>query len=237
MPLWADLGKALAEDMPDFTASGAIDSISAYEHEYGRARLVERLSQLLHVKDAQPGEVHKQFCSLPFDIVCTTNFDFLLERQYDLTPRYVYPVVDEEQLSIDGANAGTQDRFLEELATLIHDAASDLPFRQRSEPSRLLEVREYRAAIISAMSLLEAQLRLQLGKEPWDAVRRPLTLRAIVDRAINQGLIPHDMRADMETWIKLRNARGTHKWSSKSCRGQRSSRRRDENPWVGQLIA
>jgi hypothetical protein len=39
--------------------------------------------------------------------VCTTNFDFLLERQYDLTPWYVYPVVDEEQLSISNGNAGT----------------------------------------------------------------------------------------------------------------------------------
>ena len=42
-----------------------------------------------------------------FDIVCTTNFDFLLERQYDATPRYVYPVVEEEQLSINGPTAGT----------------------------------------------------------------------------------------------------------------------------------
>jgi UDP-2,3-diacylglucosamine pyrophosphatase LpxH len=51
--------------------------------------------------------LHKEFCTIPFDIVCTTNFDFLLERQYDLTPRYVYPVVDEEQLSINAGNAGT----------------------------------------------------------------------------------------------------------------------------------
>jgi SIR2-like domain len=30
-----------------------------------------------------------------------------MERQYDLTPRYLYPVVDEEQLSINVGNAGT----------------------------------------------------------------------------------------------------------------------------------
>jgi hypothetical protein len=68
---------------------------------------VERLFDLLLIKEAQPGNAHKEFCTIPFDIVCTTNFDFLLERQYDFTPRYVYPVVDEEQLSINSPNAGT----------------------------------------------------------------------------------------------------------------------------------
>jgi hypothetical protein len=108
MPLWGGLGKALAEELPDFEANGTLDAISAYEHEFGRARLIERLSDLLLIKEAQPGNAHKEFCTLPFDIVCTTNFDFLLERQYDLTPRYVYPVVDEDQLSINTTGtAGT----------------------------------------------------------------------------------------------------------------------------------
>ena len=107
MPLWADLGKQLAEELTGYTSVSVLDSISAYEHEYGRARLVERLFDMLLIKEAQPGNAHKEFCTIPFDIVCTTNFDFLLERQYDLTPRYIYPVVDEEQLSINSASAGT----------------------------------------------------------------------------------------------------------------------------------
>ena len=107
MPLWATMSKALTDELSDFSATSVLDGISAYEHEYGRARLIERLSEILLVGDAQPGNAHKEFCAIPFDIVCTTNFDFLLERQYDLTPRYVYPVVDEEQLSINSGNAGT----------------------------------------------------------------------------------------------------------------------------------
>lgn len=63
---------------------------------------------MLLIKEAEPGDTHRAFCSIPFDIICTTNFDFLLERQYDAIPRYVYPVIDEEQLSINGAHAGTQ---------------------------------------------------------------------------------------------------------------------------------
>jgi hypothetical protein len=110
MPLWSDLGKSFANELQDYSPSGALDAISAYEHEFGRARLIERLSELLHLDKAQPGPAHKEFCSLPFDIVCTTNFDFLLEKQYDFDwrdSRSVHPVVDEDQLSINIAAAGT----------------------------------------------------------------------------------------------------------------------------------
>ena len=107
MPLWAGMGKGLTDELSYFASTSVLDGISAYEHEFGRARLIERLSDILLIKDAQPGNAHREFCTIPFDIVCTTNFDFLLERQYDLTPRYVYPVVDEEQLSINAGNAGT----------------------------------------------------------------------------------------------------------------------------------
>ena len=107
MPLWDDLSEALTDELVDYSPSSVLDGISAYEHEFDRARLVERLSELLLIRDAQPGIAHKEFCTIPFDIVCTTNFDFLLERQYDATPQFVYPVVDEEQLSIGAGNAGT----------------------------------------------------------------------------------------------------------------------------------
>jgi SIR2-like domain len=110
MPLWADLGRRLADELQDYSPVGVLDAISAYEHEFGRARLIERLAELLHTTRAQPGPAHREFCSLPFDIVCTTNFDFLLERQYDLERqdnRTVHPVVDEDQLSINVGAAGT----------------------------------------------------------------------------------------------------------------------------------
>jgi SIR2-like domain len=107
MPLWGAMSKELTDELTDFASTSILDGISAYQHEFGRARLIERLSEILLIKEAQPGVAHKKFCTIPFDIVCTTNFDFLLERQYDLTPRYVYPVVDEEQLSINTGSAGT----------------------------------------------------------------------------------------------------------------------------------
>ena len=107
VPLWSELGKILEADLDDFSSSGPLDAISAFEHEFGRPRLIERLSEVLLLRDAIPGKAHVHFCSIPFDLVCTTNFDFLLERQYELTPRYVYPVVDEEQLSLNVVPDGT----------------------------------------------------------------------------------------------------------------------------------
>lgn len=110
MPLWPELGKSFADELQDYSPTSVLDGISAYEHEFGRARLIERLAELLHVSRAQPGPAHKEFCTLPFDIVCTTNFDFLLEKQYDLERRdnrTVHPVVDEDQLSINIGSAGT----------------------------------------------------------------------------------------------------------------------------------
>ena len=77
-----------------------------YEHEFGRPKLIERLSDLLLVDEARPGEAHKTFCSVPFDLVCTTNFDFLLERQYEMIPRHCTPLIDKEQLSVNLKDAG-----------------------------------------------------------------------------------------------------------------------------------
>lgn len=70
MPLWAGLSKELADELSDFTSTSTLDAISAYGHEFGRARLIERLSEILHITEAQPGNAHKEFCTIPFDIVC-----------------------------------------------------------------------------------------------------------------------------------------------------------------------
>lgn len=106
IPAWDSLGKRLAEDMADYPYAGALDAISAYSHEYSRPKLVERLADLLLVDQATPGEAHAAFCSIPFDTVCTTNFDFLLERQYELSFRYCRPLIDEDQLSVVNKNSG-----------------------------------------------------------------------------------------------------------------------------------
>lgn len=100
IPLWNELGKSIAKDVSDYSYLNAIDALSAFEYEFGRPKLIEKLSALLMIADARPGEVHKAFCSVPFDVVCTSNFDFLLEKQYELTPRPCTPLLEEDQLSV-----------------------------------------------------------------------------------------------------------------------------------------
>lgn len=110
MPLWSGLSEQFAAELADCTPTGVLDAISAYEHEFGRARLIERLADMLHLDKARPGKAHREFCTLPFDIVCTTNFDFLLEKEYDRERqdnRTIHPVVDEDQLSINVRATGT----------------------------------------------------------------------------------------------------------------------------------
>ena len=55
---------------------------------------------VLLVKEIEPGPVHTAFAQLPFDIVVTTNVDFLLERAYEQQRRPCEPLLGESQLSI-----------------------------------------------------------------------------------------------------------------------------------------
>lgn len=107
LPLWNELGRIIADELSDYSYSGPVDAISAYSHEFGPARLVEKLVDLLLIESARPGDAHRAFCSILFDIVCTTNLDFLLERQYEASARYCRPVVDEDQLVVSGTDGST----------------------------------------------------------------------------------------------------------------------------------
>ena len=100
LPLWDDLGKVLAASLEDYQYTNPIDAISAYAFQFSQSKLIEQMSQLLLVNSAQPGPAHIAFCNLQFDVVVTTNFDFLLEEGYRMVPNYCRPIVSEDQLSI-----------------------------------------------------------------------------------------------------------------------------------------
>lgn len=118
IPLWDELGKTFSELIPDYNYNGAIDAISAFEHEYGRTKMIEKLSDLLLAGQIKPGNTHKTFCNLPFQAVATTNFDFLLEEGYTLVSRYCRPIIEEDQLAI--SNGSTKDIALFKIHGDLH---------------------------------------------------------------------------------------------------------------------
>jgi hypothetical protein len=98
-PDWKELGVALARDVAGLEYNNPLDTISAYEQAFGRVALVDTVSRLIRVHDAQPGRAHVAFARLGFQNVVTTNFDMLLERAYDDANRPCLPLVEEAQLS------------------------------------------------------------------------------------------------------------------------------------------
>jgi hypothetical protein len=82
------------------SSSGPIDILSAYSDLYGRAGLVERLTDALLVDRLQPSDAQYAFARLPFDMVVTTNVDFLLEDAYKNARRPCIPLIGELQLTI-----------------------------------------------------------------------------------------------------------------------------------------
>lgn len=118
MPLWDELGKKLADEIQDYEYTGTIDALSAYEHEYSRPKLIEKLHQCLLVDCSKPGPTHRAFCELPFDLCVTTNFEFLLEKGYESVNKYCRPIIDEDQLSVE--SSGTEMKLLKLHGDLHH---------------------------------------------------------------------------------------------------------------------
>ena len=92
LPLWNELGRLVAKDISDYSYYNAIDALSAYEHEFGRPKLIERLTDLLLINEARPGKVHRAFCSIPvnFKKVVASKLQFfhsLRSAVYSVRPR------------------------------------------------------------------------------------------------------------------------------------------------------
>jgi uncharacterized protein YutE (UPF0331/DUF86 family) len=95
--------------------------------------------------------------------------------------------------------------FIADLAGLLRGIAAETGVARQAEPQRLFEAKEYRAAVISAMTLLEARLRERLNKVPWPQTQRPLSMRSLVDRAVEQDVIPQGSRIRLNQWMQVRN--------------------------------
>lgn len=105
MPDWMEIGKLAAAEIADYDYdSNAIDALSYYEDLYSRTKLVEFLMEKLNFGKIHPGATHKALCELFTGIICTTNFDTLLEDQMTFLHRPVSIIATQDRLTIDNMN-------------------------------------------------------------------------------------------------------------------------------------
>lgn len=153
--------------------------------------LAEYRMAVARIKDSETDlEQHK---SLRLIIVVT-------ER--DQAPPYAqkFPMLRRPNTITDDAEG-----FIADLAGLLRGIAAETGLARQAEPQRLFEAKEYRAAVISAMTLLEARLRERLDKVPWPQTSRPLPMRSLIDQAVEADLIPQTNRNRLNSWMQVRN--------------------------------
>jgi hypothetical protein len=97
------------------------------------------------------------------------------------------------------------EAFIGVLTEALQGIAAEAAYERTDEPIRLFEAKEYRAAVIAAMTLLESTLRERLRKRDWSEVRRPMSMRQLVDKAIEKGELAATAREPIAAWTQLRN--------------------------------
>lgn len=105
VPDWSELAKAAARDIPDYEyQNNPLDTLSYYESLYSRSDLIKLLMRELHIGEIKPNSTYAAFCDVFKGIICTTNFDFLLEDAYRSLNRTVSVITSEDRLSISVPN-------------------------------------------------------------------------------------------------------------------------------------
>lgn len=108
MPLWKDLGDYFADELGISYSDNPLDSISDYCSKYKKAVLIEKLRELLLISKATPGNSHISFAKLYFKKIITTNFDFLIEKAFNVLNKPFQVIASEVQLSINYSSEITQ---------------------------------------------------------------------------------------------------------------------------------
>lgn len=94
--------------------------------------------------------------------------------------------------------------FLDRFQEWIEGIATEFGPGLSNEPLRLLEAREYRAAIVSAITLLEASLRNRLDL-PISERKRIISIRQMLDMAREEQLLGKYESQQVMNWLKVRN--------------------------------
>ena len=102
MPDWRGLAETWVNEADIDPKLPPLQIASLYEHRFGRVQLIESIRRALHVDEIEPGDVHRNFASLSFETVYTTNFDLLLENAYQEIKKPFRSLVGEHQMPFHG---------------------------------------------------------------------------------------------------------------------------------------
>ncbi len=83
LPDWNELGDYIKEHLSNYESENALDIISQYESLYSRDELVKLIKTRIGDVEIEPGETHINFGKIFQRLICTTNFDNLLEKTYE----------------------------------------------------------------------------------------------------------------------------------------------------------
>jgi hypothetical protein len=97
------------------------------------------------------------------------------------------------------------DPFINTLGQWLSDIAQELEPSFSHEPRRLLQAKEYRAAVIAAITYLETSLRERLDL-PKSEKGRIISVREMLNIAHNQELLgKYEVKQILE-WLRVRNS-------------------------------
>lgn len=102
MPDWSGLAETWANEADIDPNLAPLKIASLYERRFGRVQLIESIRRALHADEIEPGDVHRNFASLSFETVYTTNFDLLLEAAYQEIKKPFRSLVGEHQMPFHG---------------------------------------------------------------------------------------------------------------------------------------
>jgi len=102
MPDWSGLAETWANEADIDPKLTPPKIASLYERRFGRVQLIESIRRALHADEIEPGDVHRNFASLSFETVYTTNFDLLLEAAYQEIKKPFRSLVGERQMPFHG---------------------------------------------------------------------------------------------------------------------------------------
>lgn len=96
------------------------------------------------------------------------------------------------------------ERFLQKLRDFFEKFSISIQDELYGEPLRLLDKKEYRAAVISAMTLIESELREKLGARGKEEIRmRPTSY--LVQMALHAELLSRADSMILREWLMIRN--------------------------------